>query len=113
MGNYDARKRMLRFCEACYGCSFYFLASLIKILQVKTVFASYNLKHSLPMFLKCFLIVAQFQPPVSYGHMSYKKCVFIIVLILLLEVPIKIVPVTRGQKFLSVPSNINMYTISC
>ena len=56
--NGDARTRMLRFCEACSGRSFYFVASLIKNLQVKTVFVSYYLILSLPIFLKCFLIFA-------------------------------------------------------
>ena len=59
---------MLRFCVACNGCSFYFLSSLTKNLLVKTVFASYYLKLSLPMLLNCFLIFAQVQP-----HVSYKK----------------------------------------
>ena len=49
---------MLRFCEACNGCSFYFLAGLIKNLLVKAVFASYYLELSLPMFLKFCLIPA-------------------------------------------------------
>ena len=56
------------FCEACNGCSFYFIASLIKNMLVKTVFESYNLKLSLLMFLICFLILAKFQPNVSYRH---------------------------------------------
>ena len=30
LGNFDARKTILRFREACNGCSFYFLASFIK-----------------------------------------------------------------------------------
>ena len=58
---------MLRFCEACDGCSFYFLASLIKNLLVKAVFGSYCLK------LKYFLIFAYFQPHISYRRASYKK----------------------------------------
>ena len=37
-----------------------FLASLIKNLLVKTVYSSYYLKLSLPVFLKCFLIVLNF-----------------------------------------------------
>ena len=45
---------MLRFCEACNGYSFYFLSSVINILEVKSVFASYHMKLSLPMFLRCF-----------------------------------------------------------
>ena len=61
---------MLRFCEACNGCSFYFLASLIENLQVKTVFASYYLKLSLSMLLKCFLIFAKFRPNISYRNVS-------------------------------------------
>ena len=48
------------FCEACNGCSFYFLASVIKNLLVKTVFPHYYLKLSLPMFLKLFLILPNF-----------------------------------------------------
>ena len=64
---------MLRYCEACNGCSFYFLASLIKNLLVKTTFASYYLKLSLRLFLKCFLMFVEFQPHVLYGHVSYKK----------------------------------------
>ena len=44
---------VLRFCEACNGYYFHFLASL-----VKTIFASHHLKVSLPMLLKCFLIFA-------------------------------------------------------
>ena len=67
------QERMLRFCEACNGCSFYFLASLIKNLLVETVVSSYYLKLSLPMFLKCFLIFAYFQSRVSYRHVSHKK----------------------------------------
>ena len=55
------------------GCLFYFLASLIKNLLVKAVFASYYLKLSLPMLLKRFLIFAELQPRVSYRHVSYKK----------------------------------------
>ena len=31
------------------------------------------LKLSLPVFLKCFLIFALFQPHVSHGHVSYTK----------------------------------------
>ena len=42
----------------CEGCSFYFPASLINNLRVKTVFASYYLKLSLPMSFECFLIFA-------------------------------------------------------
>ena len=67
-----ARKKMLRFFEAYSGCSFYFLASLMKNLLVKTVFARYYLKFSQSVFLKCFLIFAQFQPHVSCRHVSYK-----------------------------------------
>ena len=43
---------MLRFCEACNRCSFYFLASMIKICIVKTAFAGSYLKLCQPMFLK-------------------------------------------------------------
>ena len=43
--------RMLRFCEARNECSFYFLASLVKNLLVKTVFSSYFLKLGLLTFL--------------------------------------------------------------
>ena len=46
------------FLEAYSECLDYFLASLIKNSLVKAVFARYYLKLSLPMFLKCFLIVA-------------------------------------------------------
>ena len=60
LGNGDARERIFRFCEAINGCVFYFHASLIKNLLAKTVFASYYLKHSLPMFLKCFFILPNF-----------------------------------------------------
>ena len=42
-------------CEACNGCSLYFLASLIKNLLVKAV---HYMKLSLHMFLKYFLISA-------------------------------------------------------
>ena len=42
-------------------------------LQVKTVFTNYYLKLSLSVFLKCFSIFAQFQPHVSYRHVSYKN----------------------------------------
>ena len=73
VGNCDARKRMLRLCEACNGCSFNFLASLVKNVPVKTVFASYYWKLSLLMFLKCFLIFAYFQLHVSYRCISYKN----------------------------------------
>ena len=51
------KKMMFRLCEACNGCVFYFLASLIKNLLVKAVFASYSLTLSLPMFRKCFLLI--------------------------------------------------------
>ena len=64
---------MLRFREACNGCQFYFPASLIGNLLVKTISRSYYLKLSLPVCLKCFLIFAQFQPHVSYRDVSYKK----------------------------------------
>ena len=50
-----------------------FLYYLIKNCLVKTVFSSHCLKLSLPMFIKCFLIFAQFKCHVSYGHLSYKK----------------------------------------
>ena len=76
LGNYDARKRMLRFLEACNGCSFYFLVSSMKNFLAKTVFASCYLKLSPPMVLKCFLIFAQFQPHVSYRPVSYKQNVY-------------------------------------
>ena len=45
----------------CNGRSFHFLVSLIKNLLVKTVFASYYLKLSLPIFPEYFIIFAQFQ----------------------------------------------------
>ena len=47
---------MLRFCEACNGYSFYFLADLIKSLLVKGVFASYYLILSLPVLYFLFLL---------------------------------------------------------
>ena len=62
-----------RFCEACNGCSFCFLACLTKHLLVEIVFASYYLKLSLLMFLECFLIPAKFQPHVFCRHVYYKK----------------------------------------
>ena len=61
---------MLRFREACNGCSFYFPAGLVRKLLVKTVFASCYLKLSLPVFLKCFLIFA------TFSLVSYKKRLF-------------------------------------
>ena len=51
---------MFRFCEACNGSSFDFLAILIRNLLVKTAFASYYLKLRLPMFLRYFLILSNF-----------------------------------------------------
>ena len=39
--NCDERKRILRFYEACNGCSFHLRASLIKNLLGKIVFAKY------------------------------------------------------------------------
>ena len=30
LGNFNAGKRIVRFCEACNGCCFYFISSLIK-----------------------------------------------------------------------------------
>ena len=45
---------------ACNGCSFYFRSTLIKNCLVKTVFSSYYLKLSLPIFLKFFLILHNF-----------------------------------------------------
>ena len=59
--------------KACNGCSFYFLASLIKHFQAKTVIAGNHLKLSQPMLLKCFLIFAHLQPHVSHRIVSYKK----------------------------------------
>ena len=50
-----------------------FSASLIKNLQAKTVLASFHLKLILRIFLKCFLILFQFQSHVSYMHFSYKE----------------------------------------
>ena len=52
---------------------FIFWLVLIKDLLVRTVFASYSFKLSLPMFLKCFLIFNEFQPHVSNRHVSYKN----------------------------------------
>ena len=49
------------------------LASRIKTLLVRAVFASYYLKLSPPVFLYCFLIFAKFNPHVSYKHFSYLK----------------------------------------
>ena len=43
---------MLRLCKAFNGCSFYYLASFIKHLLVKTAFSC--------LFLKCFIILASF-----------------------------------------------------
>ena len=63
---------MLRFCQAGNECSLYFIASLIRDLLVKAVYTSYCLMLSLPVFLKCFSIFAEFQ-----SHVSYKKCVFL------------------------------------
>ena len=63
---------MLRICESFDECSFYFLASLIKNLIVKEVVGSYYLKLSLPMFLN----FCQFQPQISYRHVSCKKYVY-------------------------------------
>ena len=51
---------MLRFREACNGCSFYFLACFDKIFAGKNSFVSVHLKLSLPMVLKCFLIFPNF-----------------------------------------------------
>ena len=48
-----------------------FLASFIKNLLANTAFASYYMKLSLPMFLKCFLITASIHPRASY--VSYLK----------------------------------------
>ena len=62
--------------QVLWGMQCYVLASLIKNLLVKTVFASYCLKLTLPVFLKCFLMFAYFQPRVSYRHVSYKKRLF-------------------------------------
>ena len=42
---------MLRFCEACNRCSFDCLASLIENVIAEAVFASYNVKLSLPISL--------------------------------------------------------------
>ena len=42
-------------CEACNGCSVYFLASLVEILLVKTVLAGFHLKLSMPVILKADL----------------------------------------------------------
>ena len=45
-------------------------------LQTKAVFASYYLTLSLPMFLTCFLIFAnwpKFQPHISYRHPQGRK----------------------------------------
>ena len=58
IGHCNARKMMIRFCEASNECSFYFLASLIKNLQLETVSESYYLKPSQPIFLKCLFILA-------------------------------------------------------
>ena len=49
------------------------LPSLLKNLLIKTVCASCYLKLSLLMFLKCFLIIAYFQPYASYRHVTMKK----------------------------------------
>ena len=49
------QEKGIRFREECNGCLFYFLASLIKNLLVKTGFEIYYFKFSLPMFLACFL----------------------------------------------------------
>ena len=59
-------KRCPGFVRHAMAVSFYFLASLSKSLLVITVLASYTLKLSLPIFLKCFLIFAKFQPHISY-----------------------------------------------
>ena len=66
---------MLRFYEACNGCSFYFPASFITNLPVKTAFASHKLKLSLPILRKylnfCLISVSCF-----YRHVSDEKRVF-------------------------------------
>ena len=54
------QKRILSFCEAFNGFSFYFLASLIKNLLVKTVFVGHYLKLSLPIVFKFFLVLPSF-----------------------------------------------------
>ena len=59
--------------EACNGSCFYCLSSSAKNFLAKTVSAIHYLKLSLPVFLKCFLIIASFQLHVSYRHVSYKK----------------------------------------
>ena len=61
------------FIEARIGYSFDLPASVTKSLLVKAAFASDYLKLGLPMFVKCFLIFAKFQPHVSYRHVSYIK----------------------------------------
>ena len=57
LGNGDARKMVLWFREACNGCSFNFLASLIRNLLVKTYFTSYYLNLSLPVYSKTFFYI--------------------------------------------------------
>ena len=59
------------------GVNSIFLLFLSKNLPVKTVLASLSLKFSLPIFLKCFLIFAEFQP-----HISGKKRVAVLMLAL-------------------------------
>ena len=65
---------MLRICKACNECSFCFLASLIKILVVKAVFASYYMKLGLPMLLRCFLILPNFSLMSLIVMFLIKKC---------------------------------------
>ena len=48
------------FCEACNGCSFYFLASMIKNLLVKKQFFHIIIWNSACLFLKFFLILPNF-----------------------------------------------------
>ena len=62
--------------QVLWGMQWVFIPFSYKIDQkftYKTVLAWYCLKLSLPIFLKRFLIFAQFQPHVSYRHVSYLK----------------------------------------
>ena len=83
----DARKRM--FCEACNGQLFYFLASLMKNLLVKTVFDSYYSKLSLSMFLNilpCYfslmLPMDMFLIKKSVYHIPIYDCLVTVLLVL-------------------------------
>ena len=65
---------MFTFFEECNGCCIYFPPCLIKGFLAKTFFSSHNMKISLLVLLKCFLIFGHFSLTLLIDILHTKKC---------------------------------------